>query len=84
MIDGAFYVDGKVALRYFMPAPKYVIVGKNEYIASPQHGVSLLFADEADVPAILNVMGGCCGNQRKAFSLSSQMAYNVWRTGNRD
>ena len=83
MIDGAIYADGKVILRFFQPAPKYVRVGDREYVASVQHGVSLLFAEEMDVPAILGVMGGCCGGQKQAFNFASEMAYNVWRTGER-
>jgi len=83
MIDNAIYVGDKVALRYYQPIPKYVKVGKNEYVCDVKFGVSLLLVEESEVPALLNVDGGCCGGKRKVFSLCGQEAYNVWSTGNR-
>lgn len=83
MIDGAVYRDGKVAIRLDQPIPKYVQVNRHEYVASVQHGVSVLFADEADVSALLNVIGGCCGGQKKIFSLCSEHALKVFDTGER-
>ena len=83
MIDSALYVDGKVVLRYSQPVPKYINVAGNEYICNVQHGVSLLFVEESEVPPLLEYKAGCCGGEKKMFSLASQMAYNVWSTGDR-
>ena len=83
MIQDAIYVDGRVAIRYYQPIPKYVKLGSKEYVCSVQHAVSMLFVEEADVPALLAHEGGCCGGKRKVFSLATQSAVNVYLTGDR-
>ena len=83
MIENAVYSNGKVAVRYYQPTPKYVRIGDKEYVCTVQHGVSLLLVDESEVPALLAVEGGCCGGKRKIFSLCGQEAFNVWATGDR-
>jgi hypothetical protein len=77
------YYNGKVALQYYMPVPKYINVGGREYVTDVRHGVSLLFVEPELVPRILDLEGGCCGGKRKIFSLCGQEAFNVWLTGNR-
>ena len=84
MIEGAVYTpEGKVALRYYQPIPKMVQLLDKSYFFDCGHGVSLCFVDEADVSALLEVIGGCCGGKRKVISLASQDAYNVYFTGDR-
>lgn len=83
MIEGAVYHNGKVALRYYQPIPKFINVSGKEYVCNVQHGVSVVLVDESEVPAFLSVIGGCCGGQRKLFALCGQEAFNVWATGNR-
>lgn len=83
MIPNAVYHDGKVAVRYYQPVPKYVSIGKKEYVCDVRHGVSILLVDEDEVDLLLAVEGGCCGGKRKVFSLCGQEAFNVWLTGNR-
>ena len=83
MIEGAVYSDGKVAVRYYQPVPKYVNIGGKEYVCTVRHGVSLLLVDESEVPALLAAEGGCCGGKRKIFALCGQEAFSVWSTGNR-
>lgn len=83
MIPGAVYKDGKVALRFHQPVPKYVKIGKKEYVCDVRYAVSLIFVDEEEVNPILNHLGGCCGGQKKVFSLCSEHALRVWETGNR-
>lgn len=83
MIHNAVYINGMVAVRYFEPSPKYVTVNGHEYVASVKRGVAIVFADEADVPALLAYEGGCCGGRRKVFSLCSEHAYRVFDTGER-
>ena len=75
--------NGKVYVMYHQPIPKYIKVGEKEYIADVKHGVSMVLADEEDVPALLDAMGGCCGGRKKIFHLPSQEAVNVYLTGNR-
>lgn len=84
MIANAVYSsDGKVAVRYYQPVPKYVIVGSKEYVCDVKHHVSMLLVSEEEVPALLSHKGGCCGKQRLVFSLASQEAFNFWSTGQR-
>ena len=83
MINGAVYHDGKVALRYYQPIPKYVKIGNKEYVCDVRHSVSLLLVSEEEAHALLATEGGCCGGKRKIFSLCSQEALNVWLTGSR-
>lgn len=83
MIANAVYADGKVAVRYYQPTPKYVVIGGKEYVCSVKHHVAMLLVPEEEVPALLAYKGGCCGKQRLVFSLASQEAYNIWNTGHR-
>ena len=53
MIADAFYVDGKVALRYFQPVPKYVSVAGKQYIFDVRHAISLIFVPGEEVPPLL-------------------------------
>lgn len=82
MIDNAQYVDGRVALLYYQPIPKIINVNGKEYYVDVRHAVPLLLAEEPDVPALLEYLGGCCGGKRKVFTLASEMAVKVWTTGN--
>ena len=81
MIPNAQYIDGLVACRYHQPVPKYVKIGSREYVCNVQHGVSMLLVTEEEVPALLDFVGGCCGGQKKVFSLASETAVKVWKTG---
>lgn len=83
MIEGAVYKDGLVAVRYYQPVPKYVKVGAKEYVCSVRRSVSLLFVPENEVQPLLDFVGGCCGGQRKVFSLCSREAYNIYLSGER-
>ena len=83
MIEGAIYSDGKVAVRYYQPVPKYVQIGDKEYVCDVKWGVSMLLVSESEVPALLAAEGGCCGSKRKIFALCNQEAFNVWSTGDR-
>ena len=83
MYENAIRVDGKIAIRYYQPIPKYVQIGKKEYVCDVRHGVSILLVEENEVQPLLGVRGGCCGGQRKVFMLPNQEAVNVWQTGDR-
>lgn len=78
MIENAVYHEGKVALRYYQPVPKYVQIGDKEYVCDVRHHVSMLLVPEEEVPALLAHEGGCCGGKRKVFSLATENAYNIW------
>jgi len=82
MISGAIYDNGLVFVRFHQPVPKYVKIGVKEYVCDVRHGVSLLLVTEGEVPALLAHEGGCCGGQKKVFSLASEGAVKVWLTGN--
>ena len=81
MIDGAYYVGEKVALRFAQPIPKLVKVNNKQYYFECQFGVSLAFVDEAEVPEMLGFRGGCCGKQSFVISLASEAVYKHWLTG---
>jgi len=81
MIDGAFYVEGKVVLCYYQPIPKLIKVGDKNFFFDAKHGVSLSLVDEEDAPALLGVMGGCCGGKRLVISLASEGVYKHWLDG---
>lgn len=83
MINGAVYQDGKVVLRYYQPTPKYIQIGNKEYVCDVRHGVSILLVEENEAQSLLDFLGGCCGGQRKVFSLANQESVNVWKTGDR-
>jgi hypothetical protein len=68
-------------VQYFQPMPKYLKIGAKEYIFDCQHGVSLAFVDESDVPSLLRAEGGCCGGKRKIVTLASQVVYSHWLDG---
>lgn len=82
MIEGAVYVDGLVAIRYYQPMPKLVQVGSEQYYFDCRHGVSLAFVPEVVVPISLEVMGGCCGGKKKVITLATQAVYQHWLDGN--
>jgi len=81
MIDGAFYVDGKVVLRYHQPIPKLIKIGDKNFYFDPKHGVSLSLVNEEDVPALLAYLGGCCGGKKHVISLASEAIYKHWQDG---
>ena len=82
MISDAFYVDGKVVVRYAQPIPKPITVGGKFYLFSCEHGVSLAFVEETEVQPLLDFLGGCCGKRQKVISLASKAVYEHWLTGN--
>ena len=83
MIEGAQYVDGKVAVRYSQPTPKFVRVANSEYVCDVRYGIALLFVTEEEVPPLLAYEEGCnCGgSKRKGFALASELAVKVWQEG---
>lgn len=82
MIEGAQYIEGKVALRYHQPIPKLFNINGKDLMTDVRSGVSLLLVEEADVPSALAHSTTCCGNQKKmSFSLATELAVKVWRDG---
>ena len=81
MINDALYVDGKVAVFFYMPAPKAIKIGDHLIIFGCEHGVSLAFVDEGDVQPLLDHRGGCCGRNRQIFNLASQTQFSHWKNG---
>lgn len=83
MYENAIKIDGKIAIRYYMPIPKYIQIGKKDYVCDVRHGVSMLLVEENEVAPLLSYKGGCCGGERLVFSLPNQEAVNVFLTGDR-
>lgn len=73
--------EGLVVLRYFQPVDKLIKVGAKTYWFSSQHAISLGFVDEADVPQLLEVIGGCCDKKRKVISEATEVQYEHWKFG---
>lgn len=80
-IPEAVYVDGKVAVWYYMPSPKAIQIGKKVIVFSCEHAVSMAFVDEEDVAPLLAYRGGCCGKQRQVVYLATEVLYSHWKDG---
>lgn len=81
MITDAVYVDGKVAMFYYMPAPKAIKVGADLIVFQCEYGISLAFVDENKVQPLLDFKGGCCGKSRQVVFLATPVQYSHWKDG---
>jgi len=82
-MDRVITPEGRVALFYFQPIPKMIMLGGDKGVYFDcQHGVSLAFVDESDVPTLLGLTGGCCGGKRQIVYLATPTQYEHWKTGN--
>ena len=76
--------EGYVAIQHYNTNGWSVKVGDTTYTWIPQHNVSMAWVKEEDVDKILKIRTrGCCGTDRNRFVRSSQIAINLWSTGNR-
>ena len=73
--------EGLVVLRYYSPVDKLVKVGSEHFWFSSQHGISLGFFKETDVPQLLEVLGGCCGKRQKIITVATETQYEHWKNG---
>lgn len=73
--------EGLVVLKFFQPMDKLVKVGTNHYWFSSQHGISLGFFNEVDVPKLLQVQGGCCGKKQFIITEATETQYEHWKFG---
>lgn len=77
--------DGFVAIQHYNSNPKSVQVGNTVYNFTPQHNVSLVWADPKDVNSLLSMRASvCCGKTKPLCFPASQINVNLWTTGNRD
>ena len=74
--------QGQVALCYYQPIPKLIelTTGKGYYFDC-QHSVSLSWVDPQDVPALLALRGGCCGQVTPLCHEAGEMEVKVFQTG---
>ena len=82
--DAIYDKEGKIFLRYDQPAPRVVQISNITVNFDVKRNISLALVDEALVPQLLNINGGCCDKKRKIFKLASFEAVNLWTTGTRD
>ena len=75
--------SGRVFVRYHQPVPKQIQVGSMVYVTDVRHGVAMLLVQEQEVAPLLAHLGGCCGEQKRVFSLPNQESVNVYLTGER-
>lgn len=74
--------DGKIAIRHWNSNPVAQVVGGTVYHFVPQHGASIAWVDEKDVPVLLNIKASiCCGQKRNKFDYATELAVKVWETG---
>jgi len=81
MIPNAVYENGLVAVIYYQPMPKYIKVGNIQHVFSCEHGISLAWVPEKDVPLLLSHLGGCCGGKRNVVYLASPVQVSHWKDG---
>lgn len=76
--------QGQIAIEYYQCVPKQVTVHKKTYCFVIQWNVCLAWVEPEDVPEILAIKGGCCG-QKKAgvFRYANQGNVNIWTRGRR-
>jgi len=73
--------QNKVALCYYQPIPKYIIVNGHEYVFGCEHSISLCWVDEGDVQTLLSLKGGCCGMNTPLCHKAGEMEIKVFETG---
>jgi hypothetical protein len=77
--------NGNVALRYYQPTGKYVMLSnKHEYVFRTVRNVCLAWVQPSDVDQMLATTHECCGGSRKnIFFVATQQQVNIW-TGEGD
>lgn len=74
---------GQVAMKYFQPHRKYVLLGnEHEYVFTVRANISLTWVEPEDVQRILNIRRSCCGGKRnQQFFLANESDVRRWTNG---
>ena len=71
--------NGEIAIRYKPDIPKYLQVGKSEYVFTVNNHVSLIWVKPDEVDRILNMKKECCGgNTTFPCQIASEVAVKFW------
>lgn len=72
--------NGDVAVVFYMPIDKMIsLPNGREYFFRVDRNVSLCFVPPADLDAILDVRGGCCGQRvSRIIRLASASDLRLW------
>jgi len=74
--------DGKVAVRHWNSNPVAQVINGNLYHFVPQHGASIAWVEESDVPALFTLKATiCCGHTKQKYDYATETAVTVWETG---
>ncbi len=73
---------GEVALRNDPLSASQIYIGalasKNEYVATTQAAICLVWVQPRDVLEVLAKTGGCCSKRRKLFDYAGEDAVRQW------
>jgi len=80
VIDGRMVNEkGEVAIRYNMTIPKYIQIGKREYVFGVRANISLVWVHPDDVDKMLNMKKICCGGSiNKVCHLANELDVKRW------
>ncbi len=76
--------QGEIAMRYKQQQRVMVKCGAVYYVFSMQNNICLAWVKEEDVPCILAVKGGCCGEKRAGvIQFATETQARRWQFGGR-
>lgn len=72
--------SGQVALRCIKEGQFYITgcPSGNEYVATTQAGICLVFVDPQDIEFVMAKKVGCCNNKRRGYFLADETHVNRW------
>ena len=72
--------DGKVAVKYYQPTPKRVVIGNTVYDFVYRNYVSLAWINPEDVDKILSITNSSCNCSKgtSIFRLANERDVLIW------
>ena len=71
--------QGQIAISYYQPIDRVVMVGETRYVFITKRAVSLAWVNEEDVEKILAITKSCCGGRiRAVYRYATPSQVNVW------
>ncbi len=66
-------------LVYYQCVQKLVTIRKKQYVFMIKYNISLAYIEPEHVDSILNMRGGCCGNNKRGiFRMASDQEIRIW------
>lgn len=77
---------GEVAIAYHQPSQVLIsgqrmATGRDYVFVTKFNGVCMAWVDQADVPQLLEMRGGCCGKRKPLFSYANEAQVSIWSGG---